>query len=150
MISTSWRTSYSSIRLSITKWWYQPNPCYDGENFLCQKTYYFDHWPLEVQIVLHLSIILYYFYFWPIIFKFMSLNQITNSKMYLNSFLIIKKWFLIFNGTGFLWRILWCSQSDNHPENNLAKFGYIIDMKIRKKTESFYILSYLLQIIIKV
>ncbi len=35
-------------------------------------------------------------------------------------------------GIGFLFRILWCSQSDNHPENNLAKFGYIRDMKVGK------------------
>jgi len=25
---------------------------------------------------------------------------------------------------GFLKKIFWYSQSDNHPENNLAKFGY--------------------------
>ncbi len=36
---------------------------------------------------------------------------------------------------GFLLRILWCIQSGYHPENNLAKFGYILDMKLgeRKK-----------------
>ncbi len=28
--------------------------------------------------------------------------------------------------------ILWCSQSDDHPKNNLAKFGYLLDMKIEK------------------
>jgi hypothetical protein len=33
-------------------------------------------------------------------------------------------------GWGFLLRILWCSQSDDYSENNLAKFGYIIDMKV--------------------
>ncbi len=26
-----------------------------------------------------------------------------------------------------------CSQSGHHPENNLAKFGYILDMKKEKK-----------------
>jgi hypothetical protein len=36
-----------------------------------------------------------------------------------------------------------CGQSGHHPENNLAKFGYILDMKNRKRTESFYILGYL-------
>jgi hypothetical protein len=154
MISTFWRTSYSSIRLSITKWWYQPNPCYDEKNFLCPKTYYFDHWQLQVQIVLHLCIILCYSYFWPIIFEFTSLNPIMNYNQIsnFNVFRFIfkcQKWFLIFNHTWFLLRILWCSQSDNHPENNLAKFGYIIDMKIRKQIESFYILGYLLQVIIK-
>jgi hypothetical protein len=25
---------------------------------------------------------------------------------------------------------LWCHQNDNHPKNNLAKFGYIINMKV--------------------
>ncbi len=31
--------------------------------------------------------------------------------------------------SGFLLKILWCSQSGYHPGNNLAKFGYKIDMK---------------------
>jgi hypothetical protein len=36
-----------------------------------------------------------------------------------------------------------CSQSGHHPENDLAKFGYILDMKNRKGTEeSLYILGY--------
>jgi hypothetical protein len=30
-------------------------------------------------------------------------------------------------------RILWCSQNGDHSENNLAKFGDMIDMKIGKK-----------------
>ncbi len=46
------------------------------------------------------------------------------------------------NGPGFLLRILWWSQSGNRPENDLAKFGYILDMKVGKKTESFYVLGY--------
>jgi hypothetical protein len=33
---------------------------------------------------------------------------------------------------GFLLRILWCSQSGNHQETNLAKFGYTLDMKVEK------------------
>jgi hypothetical protein len=33
----------------------------------------------------------------------------------------------------FFLRILWCSQSDDDSENSLAKFGYIIDMKVEKK-----------------
>jgi hypothetical protein len=41
--------------------------------------------------------------------------------------------------TGFLLRILWQSQSGNHSQNNLAKFGYILDMKVEKKPESFYV-----------
>jgi len=35
-----------------------------------------------------------------------------------------------------LLRILWCSQSGNHSENNLAKFGYIVDMKVKKKNRN--------------
>jgi len=33
----------------------------------------------------------------------------------------------------FFLRILWHSQSGNHSKNNLAKFGYILDMKVEKK-----------------
>jgi hypothetical protein len=36
-------------------------------------------------------------------------------------------------------RILWGSQGDDHPKNNLAKFGYILDMKVFfKKTIILY------------
>ncbi len=58
---------------------------------------------------------------------------------------------LCFDPRLFLKRILWCSQCDDHPENNLAKFGCILDMKFRKnKIKSFYILGYLLELIIKI
>ncbi len=40
--------------------------------------------------------------------------------------------------TGFLFRILACSQSDNHPENNLAKSGYVLDMIIDKNRIFLY------------
>jgi hypothetical protein len=40
--------------------------------------------------------------------------------------------------------LLWWGQSGDHPENNLPKFGYILDMKLEKKTESFDVLGYLL------
>jgi len=64
---------------------------------------------------------------------------------------ILKEKPLIRIKPGSFLRILWCSQSGDHPENNLAKFGYILDMKIgKRKTESFYILSYLLELIIKI
>jgi hypothetical protein len=43
----------------------------------------------------------------------------------------------------FLLRILPWSQSANHPENNLATFGYVLDMKLEKRKESFYFLYYL-------
>jgi hypothetical protein len=36
----------------------------------------------------------------------------------------------------FLLRILWCSQSGDHPENILAKFGYILDIKVEKKNQN--------------
>jgi hypothetical protein len=48
--------------------------------------------------------------------------------------------------------VLACRQSGYHSENNLAKFGYILDMKVgkkKKKRGSFYILGYLLELIIK-
>jgi len=47
---------------------------------------------------------------------------------------------------------MWCSQSDNRSENDLAKFGYILNTKANYfflKTESFYILGYLLELIPK-
>jgi hypothetical protein len=31
---------------------------------------------------------------------------------------------------GLFLRILWCNAHGNHPKNNLAKFGYIIDVKV--------------------
>ncbi len=34
---------------------------------------------------------------------------------------------------GFLLRILWSNQSGHHSQNNLAKLGYILDMKVGKK-----------------
>jgi len=43
---------------------------------------------------------------------------------------------------GSLLRILWCSQSGDHPENNLAKFGYILDMKIEKQNPSIFLATY--------
>jgi hypothetical protein len=43
---------------------------------------------------------------------------------------------------------LWDSQTADHPENNLAKFGYI-RYEGRKKFDSFYILGYLLEVIIR-
>jgi hypothetical protein len=33
---------------------------------------------------------------------------------------------------GFLLRILWHSESGNQPENNVAKFGYLLDMKVKQ------------------
>jgi hypothetical protein len=44
----------------------------------------------------------------------------------------------------------WCSQNVNHPKNNSPKFGYILDMKVRKEIESFSILGYMLELITKI
>ncbi len=46
---------------------------------------------------------------------------------------------------GFLLRILWYSQSGNHPKNYLARFGYALDMKvfIYKKKSRFFLYSWL-------
>jgi hypothetical protein len=47
-------------------------------------------------------------------------------------------------------RILSCSQSGDHPENNLAKFGYMLDMKVEKKrTVSMLSCGCLLEVLIK-
>jgi hypothetical protein len=41
---------------------------------------------------------------------------------------------------GFFLRILWHSQSGHHSQNNLAKFGYILDMKVpQKKNPSIFL-----------
>jgi hypothetical protein len=45
-----------------------------------------------------------------------------------------------------------CSQSGDHPENSLVKFGYMLDMKVekkKKKTVSMMSCGYLLKVIIK-
>jgi hypothetical protein len=39
--------------------------------------------------------------------------------------------------------MLSCSQSGDHPENNLAKFGYMLDMKVEKKKNRFYVVLWL-------
>jgi 5-methylthioribose kinase len=47
-------------------------------------------------------------------------------------------------------------QSGDHPENNLAKFGYILfrkqgkQKKKKKNTESFSIFGYLLEVIVEI
>jgi hypothetical protein len=38
--------------------------------------------------------------------------------------------------TGFVLRILWYSQSGDHPENNLAKFRYILDMEVGRRIQN--------------
>jgi hypothetical protein len=47
---------------------------------------------------------------------------------------------------GFILRILWSGQIGHHSQNNLAKLGYILDMKVEKTRESFYIVGSLLQL----
>ncbi len=36
---------------------------------------------------------------------------------------------------------LWCSHVGNHPHEDLAKFGYKLNMKVKKKKESFFVLA---------
>jgi hypothetical protein len=36
-----------------------------------------------------------------------------------------------------------CSQSGDHPENNLTKFGYMLDMKVENKMNRFYVVLWL-------
>jgi hypothetical protein len=50
---------------------------------------------------------------------------------------------------GFLLRILLYSQSGDHSRDDLAKFVYILDMKVGGK-KSFYIFGYLLELIMKI
>jgi hypothetical protein len=42
------------------------------------------------------------------------------------------------------------SSGSDHPLDDLARFGYRLDMKVEKTAESFYILGYLLELIIKI
>ncbi len=44
-------------------------------------------------------------------------------------------------GAGFLLRILWCSQSGDHNENTLVRFGYILNMKIGENQNPFIFLT---------
>jgi hypothetical protein len=37
------------------------------------------------------------------------------------------------------WAILCCSQSGNDSQEDLAKFGYKVNMKVKKKQKSFHI-----------
>ncbi len=46
---------------------------------------------------------------------------------------------------GFFLRVLWHSQSGRNSQNNLAKFGYILDMKV-EKNRIFFTLGTLLEI----
>jgi len=44
------------------------------------------------------------------------------------------------------------SQSGDHPENSLAKFGYMLEMKVKKKEKrTIYMMfcGYLLEVVIK-
>jgi hypothetical protein len=48
---------------------------------------------------------------------------------------------------GFFKRILWCSQSGDRSQNNLAKFGYMLDVRVEKRKG---IVLYSLEFIIKI
>jgi hypothetical protein len=51
---------------------------------------------------------------------------------------------------GFFFNFVMIQWSDNHLQDDLARFGYRLDMKVEKNSESFYILGYLLELIIKI
>jgi hypothetical protein len=43
----------------------------------------------------------------------------------------------------FFFSILWCSWSDNHPLNDLSRFGYILVMKVEKnQNPSIFLATY--------
>jgi hypothetical protein len=44
-------------------------------------------------------------------------------------------------GGPFFSSILWCCQTGNHPQEDLAKFGYIPNMKVEKFKKPSYILA---------
>ncbi len=47
----------------------------------------------------------------------------------------------------FFFSILWCSWSDNHPKDDLARFGYRLDMKIEKnQNPSIFLLGLIIKI----
>jgi hypothetical protein len=47
--------------------------------------------------------------------------------------------------------ILWCSWSGDHPWDDLARFGYILDMKVEQKKSKILPYSWLLmEVIIKI
>jgi hypothetical protein len=45
---------------------------------------------------------------------------------------------------------IWLNYFLDESVNNLAKFGYILDVKVENKQKPFYILGYLLELIIKI
>jgi len=50
----------------------------------------------------------------------------------------------------FFWSIFWCSQSDGDPHEDLANFGYKINMKEKYSKISFYIFWYILESCIEI
>jgi hypothetical protein len=50
-------------------------------------------------------------------------------------------------GFYFIFSILWCSWSDNHTKDDLARFGYRLDMKIEKnQNPSIFLLGLIIKI----
>ncbi len=41
--------------------------------------------------------------------------------------------------------ILWCSQNDDHPQEDLAKFQYRLRMKVKEISRLLYIFAYMLE-----
>jgi hypothetical protein len=47
----------------------------------------------------------------------------------------------------FFFLILLCDKTGDHPQEDLAKFGYIPDMKVKMFSNPFYIFGYLLHLL---
>ncbi len=45
----------------------------------------------------------------------------------------------------YIWSILWCGQSGDHPQEDLAKFGYKHNIQVKILKTSLYIFGYILQ-----
>ncbi len=70
-----------------------------------------------------------FFFFWLLICPFyMQLERVLLPEVSLQDF-------------------LWCSQSGDHSQNHLAKFGYMLDVKVEKRKG---IVLYSLELIIKI
>ncbi len=62
----------------------------------------------------------------------------------------IDRYQVVFFSFFFLWvSFLWCSQTDDHPQQSLAIFGYRPDMKVRK-IRIFQYFGYLLQPVVEI
>jgi hypothetical protein len=47
----------------------------------------------------------------------------------------------VYTQLGFFFQFLWCSQTGDHPQEEIAKFGYMSERKVPTLQESSYILT---------